>query len=298
MKCTHCGKPISDTAIRCRYCHYISPHARKKRMVVFPEWVYILERHIMYFFAGGRNSSKCPWSLADVVAIAVLIWIFIFNDPFHISWHLLKFFRNNFQIFTREPKLFYFLSLYMNTMILKVLSLVFIIVMIKARNVSFRSTVLAPGVQGSKWEMWMPLYVAVCLFFRIINSSNPLMPDLPFNSVFSEARIIGNIVIILAVILVAPVVEEIIFRGFLYPALNKYMGAYPAVWIVTVLFAMAHYPQAKDNPVFMVTLLALGYMITFARAKTGSTFLAIIMHTIYNFIVVMVGFIDHFIAGF
>ncbi len=299
MKCPKCKKEINDTALKCHYCKCViggtPPRAKS-----FPirKSLESLKRALQLFWNSGKDISRCPWSIMDVLAMSIMIWVFVFHDPFRVGFHILRWLRLNFFIFTREPKLFHYASIYISTIILKVISLFFLIVIVKTRKISFRKTVLTGGERIPHKEFWLPLYIAVCIVFKVINDSNPLIPSIPFNSVFPEAMVVGNIVIIFAVIFVAPFVEEILFRGFLYPAFNKYVGVYPAIIGTTVLFTLAHYPQAKDDPLFVTVIVILSLVITFVKAKTGSTWLAIIMHQIYNLIIVLAGVVDFLIVKY
>ena len=156
----------------------------------------------------------------------------------------------------------------------------------------------AGDVPETWWRAYLPLYAIACLVLRDISSLNPLVPNLPFDSIFLEAKIIGNVVVIFSVILIAPVVEEAIFRGFLYPGINRYVGMHPAVFVTAALFTLAHYPQVRGEPVFAATLFLLGLIITYARALTGSTLLAVLMHFIYNSMYVAVGLVNYMILKY
>ncbi|MBD3380101.1 MAG: CPBP family intramembrane metalloprotease [Candidatus Omnitrophica bacterium] len=298
MECPKCKREISDTALRCRYCKKLTdgtpaPETKPYGAVVREN----LLKNVQLFWNSGKNASRCPWSIADVAAISVLIWVFVFHDPFKIGFHLLKWLRLNFFIFTREPRLYHYLSIYINTIILKAISLFFLVVIVRARNISFRKTVLSRGEPLPNKEFWLPLYIAACIVFKMINDTNPLVPGIPFDSVFPEARILGNIVIIFSVLFVAPVVEEVLFRGFLYPAFNKYLGVYPSIIATTALFTLAHYPQVKEDALFVGVIAALSLAITFVKAKTGSTLQAIVMHHIYNLVVVLGGMTEHLMVN-
>lgn len=256
-------------------------------------------REAQRVFVQGRNDKACPWSYIDAILITVLLWLFIANDPLHVSSSVSKFLRLTFPGLAKEPRLLYYLNIYIGTMIFKAVSLAIVIVLTKARGAEIFKTVLSKGnVPETWWRTYLPLYTIACLVFRDISSLNPLLPNLPFDSVFPEAKIIGNIVVIFSVIVIAPIVEEIIFRGFLYPAFNRYMGIHPAVFITAALFTLAHYPQVNDEPVFMLTIFSLGLMITYARAATGSTLLAILLHHIYNLMYVAVGVANYVILKY
>ncbi|MDP8298846.1 MAG: CPBP family intramembrane metalloprotease [Candidatus Tantalella remota] len=252
-----------------------------------------IKERLAYFISEGKGESACPWRMSDVLAITILIFVFIFSDPFNAGANILKSLRLHFFIFTKEPKLYYYLTIYISNIIFKCLSFVYVVVIIKSRHISFRDSVLTTGSIPKEWRFWLPVYLCVCVLIRMMSMSNPLVPNIPFTSVFPGAFYVGNIVVILSIILVAPLVEEILFRGFLYPALNYHMGRWPSIIITSVLFTFAHYTQVKNDYVFAVVIFLLSVVITYAKAKTGSTWLAIIMHFIYNAVSVGMGILNY-----
>lgn len=292
MKCPHCQKVLPETAVRCKYCRY--PLRGRERFSFKPFLQKVKEGFFDFLFA-GRNYSGCPWSLLDVGVVAALIAFIIVKDPLHVTSEALKYLRLHFFIFTKEPKLLYYVGNSINTVVFKFVATLFILVSAKMHRVSFWSSLVFSGKIPADWKSWMLPYVGACFVFRLISLPNPLVPNIPFNSVFPEAAITGNIVLIFSIIFVAPFVEEILFRGFLYPALNRYTGVYPAIIITSVLFTLAHYTQLKDDFLFIVIIFVLSFIITYIRAKTGSTWLAIIMHYVYNLIYVVVGFVNFII---
>jgi membrane protease YdiL (CAAX protease family) len=241
----------------------------------------------------GKDPAHCPWSILDVIGITVLMALFMFNDPLHLGFYTVRFLRAHFFIFTKEPKLLYYLTIYINTIIFKLISLIFVTAAIKLRKIPFWSSVVFSGKIPSSWGAWLPIYIIVCVVFRFLSISNPLVPNIPFNSVYIEAFLVGNVVVVFSILVIAPFIEEILFRGFLYPACNKYMGMYPSILLTSVLFTLAHYPQIRESYVFAAIIFTLGVIITYARAKTGSTWLAIIMHHIYNLVYVILGIINY-----
>ncbi len=76
---------------------------------------------------------------------------------------------------------------------------------------------------------------------------------------------------------VAPVAEEILFRGILLPLLMKRLGAGPAVILSAALFALIHLHAPSFFPLFVLaTGLALAYIYT------GSLWVSIAMHGLFN----------------
>ncbi|MDD5634711.1 MAG: type II CAAX endopeptidase family protein [Candidatus Omnitrophica bacterium] len=299
MKCPNCRKDISNTAVRCRFCRKpVNSHKYEQHAASYKPFIskFINKLRQILFF--GKNTGKCSWDMAEVIIFICLMVMFIFKDPFHIGRNIIHFLRLHFLIFTKEPKLFYYLNVYINTAIFKFASVILLAVIMSMRKISFRREVLGIAKMPDFRALWLPAYLTLCVVFQIIFSTNPLMPNIPFNSVFAEAKIIGNIVMIFSVLLIAPVVEEIIFRGFLFPAINKYLGIYISIVLTSVLFTLAHYHQVGNDYLFAFLLFILSLVITWAKALTKSTWFAIVLHAIYNFTCVAFGLINYLFLGY
>ena len=76
--------------------------------------------------------------------------------------------------------------------------------------------------------------------------------------------------------LVAPVVEELTFRGVGYGLLEQY-GRPLAIVVVGIAFGLAH-GLVEALPV----LAAFGMLLTWLRAKTDSVIPGMIVHALFN----------------
>src|SRR6187200_877246 len=83
-------------------------------------------------------------------------------------------------------------------------------------------------------------------------------------------------------IAMAPLFEEIIFRGFIFSALSDLLGWRVAVPITTVLFAALHLTQLRGNWPAVAVILLVGYVLTIVRQRTNSVIPSVIIHTAYN----------------
>jgi membrane protease YdiL (CAAX protease family) len=83
--------------------------------------------------------------------------------------------------------------------------------------------------------------------------------------------------VVVAAVIIAPITEEILFRGYFYPVLKRFGGALPAAVATSVLFGAIH-----NNALGMpgLTLLALG--LTLAYEWSGSLLVSIFMHAWFN----------------
>ncbi len=78
-------------------------------------------------------------------------------------------------------------------------------------------------------------------------------------------------------VIVAPVFEEVVFRGFLYRVFKRYAGAVAGALLSGLLFSLVH--------VYLPALLAfivLAVCLTLVYEKTGSLWLPIGMHMLFN----------------
>ena len=95
---------------------------------------------------------------------------------------------------------------------------------------------------------------------------------------FSGSRTIEQrIMIIVFAIAVAPIIEEFLFRFFLYNVIKRYSGRLVGVTFSALLFAAAH----AHFPSF-VPLFVLGSCFAIAYEWSGSILVAMTMHSLFN----------------
>jgi uncharacterized protein len=108
----------------------------------------------------------------------------------------------------------------------------------------------------------------------------PIPKELPIDSFFrtpAEAWALG----ILSVTL-APLMEELFFRGFLYPVLARRLGVSFAVFITALGFASMHGAQLMFSWGPVLVIFLVGLVLTMVRAKTNSVAAGVIIHMAYN----------------
>jgi hypothetical protein len=86
---------------------------------------------------------------------------------------------------------------------------------------------------------------------------------------------------VVAVALVAPVAEEMFFRGFLYQALRKWKGPSKGAAISAFFFALAHF-----SPIILPGLFALGFVFAHVFERQDSLGASMIAHATYNGVIV------------
>ncbi len=88
--------------------------------------------------------------------------------------------------------------------------------------------------------------------------------------------------IILFGVVLAPIFEEMLFRGFLLPLLIRSLGPGLGILLTAVPFALLHGAQNQWawQPVLLIGIAGIAFGI--ARYRTGSTTAAFLMHSAYN----------------
>jgi CAAX protease family protein len=79
---------------------------------------------------------------------------------------------------------------------------------------------------------------------------------------------------------VAPICEELLFRGFIFTALRNWRGTLPAALITALLFGGVHYQSAPALD--LVPLAALGFGLCLLYRYTGSLYPCIVAHSLNN----------------
>ena len=82
----------------------------------------------------------------------------------------------------------------------------------------------------------------------------------------------------------APFVEELVFRGIVYPALRRRIGIAASVIIVTIVFAGIHIPQYWGAWATITGLMVVSFTLTLIRALTKSILPGILIHFLFNLI--------------
>jgi len=169
-------------------------------------------------------------------------------------------------------------------------------------DVVFLAVVLAAARRGAKrvtgatlglrrTRFWPAIGWAVAGYLTMFPAS--FVPVLAFGSPdeggASTAPLLREdaaaIVLVFAAIAVtAPIVEEIVFRGYLFPALTRWRGPWLAAGITGLLFGAAH--VAVHPPQMLLPLAVLGFALCLVYWFTGSLLPCIGLHAAHNAMVV------------
>ena len=131
--------------------------------------------------------------------------------------------------------------------------------------------------QGFKgWIMIIPFVLLTSLIMNLIVKnqvgSNPLL-----EIVLNNNNYFAFIILFLTTTLIAPLFEEIIFRGILLPVLARDYGKIIGILISSFVFALAHLSLNEFPPLFV-----LGIGLATTRLISGRLSSSVFMHSFWN----------------
>jgi len=123
-----------------------------------------------------------------------------------------------------------------------------------------------------------PLILASSAVISSLMHTDPQKDSQPVMQLFEHvAEPSKKIPIILLAVVIAPMAEEFVFRGFLYGVLKRYAGGPPALIFSGVSFALIHLHVPSLLPLFL-----LACVLTCAYELSGSLLVPMAMHALFN----------------
>ena len=140
----------------------------------------------------------------------------------------------------------------------------------------------ANGRAALKAAVWRYFLIGcgLALFVAVTGAAFHPKEKLPVEEMFSS-RTAALLLMSLAV-LVAPLVEETVFRGYLYPLFARKLGVPAGIFITGVLFGMLHGMQLGWTWGLVALLTFVGLVLTYVRARTGTVLASYLLHLGYN----------------
>jgi membrane protease YdiL (CAAX protease family) len=158
-----------------------------------------------------------------------------------------------------------------------------------------------PFGAGVRWNwparrIW-PWFVAGVLLATVVQLAELVVPmpnNLPIEKFFStplNAYLMGFLGVV-----IAPLVEELFFRGFLYPVVARRFGLVGGVLLTGAVFAVFHAGQLGYTWAPLLIMLVVGVTLTAIRAITKSVAASTLTHVTYNFVLMATLWVatDHF----
>jgi uncharacterized protein len=123
-------------------------------------------------------------------------------------------------------------------------------------------------------------FVGILAIYALIQAFLPSFnPDQAQSNEFTNAAPAFRLISLLALVVIPPLVEEPVFRGFIFPAFSKRYGLVAGALISSLLFGFAHL-QANVS----VYTFVIGLLLCFMYTRLNSIIPGIVLHMLNNYL--------------
>lgn len=155
----------------------------------------------------------------------------------------------------------------------------YLLVLVKRR----RSFWKAVNWRNPRLRRGLEFFGSGCLLALSVQLAPTMIPeqsDFPLRQFFSSTALAYTVGAF--AVLVAPLTEELIFRGVLFAIFQSRFGLGWAVGLTAVLFATLHIPEYFGAWNHLLLLLLVSLVFSLARGVTGSVAPSFLLHLAYN----------------
>jgi hypothetical protein len=244
-------------------------------------------------YAAFAPDLRVPWNASDL-GLFLLIYLGI-NLVIGMIGLVggAALFHKPFQTIQKDPVAFPLIAIAIQVLISAATILYFwILVRIRSKRATaqhhdgfWRTMGWRPLGQTGKTPLSRVMYCllgGVAMSFVVAIGSDLLgkQPPTPIEDLFQTKSAI--IMLMFFGVLVAPLVEELMFRGFLYPVVARRFGMIAGVITTGILFGAFHAPQLWPAYGQIALLVGVGIALTTVRARAHSVFASTLVHMAYN----------------
>jgi len=218
-----------------------------------------------------------PWTGWDVLQIAFLMFVtpFVILAGVAVLAHLLVYRTQALTEVAQKPSL-----AILSEFLAYIGVLGFMVAMVQGKYHRRFYEALRWNWPAKIWASLAALGVVLLFALQGLGHLLPIPKDLPLDKFFAhptEAYLTSVFAISFG-----PFMEEVFFRGFLYPVLARRWGTVAGVALTALGFGLLHGLQLGFawGPVFIIFLV--GAALTIVRAVTGSVGASFVVHVAYN----------------
>jgi membrane protease YdiL (CAAX protease family) len=153
-----------------------------------------------------------------------------------------------------------------------------------------------PARPGGPWRyLFLGCMLSIGVFIATAKTKAP--ENAPIEELFKHRSTM--FLFIAMAVLFAPLVEETLFRGYLFPLLARFSsflacslgadssvavrgGIGSSIVLTGLLFGLVHGYQLGWSPSLVLTLTIVGVVLTYVRARTGTVYASYLLHLGYN----------------
>lgn len=122
--------------------------------------------------------------------------------------------------------------------------------------------------------------IGLAALVSLVSAAFPPRQPLPIEKIFATRPL--ALLFMATAVLIAPLVEETIFRGYLYPVAARSFGVAGGIVFTGAVFGLLHGSQLWGGWWQIGLLVIVGILFTLARAATRTNLSSFLLHVSYN----------------
>ncbi|MGX1265735.1 membrane protease YdiL (CAAX protease family) [Rossellomorea marisflavi] len=120
------------------------------------------------------------------------------------------------------------------------------------------------------------LIVSLILLFAMYSIIG-VSPNSRSNAV-DDTYLLAILLAVFSSVIVSPIYEEVLYRGFIYPTLRNRFGVKKAIMFSALIFSLVHLPSIDILPVNFVN----GLVFAILYERTNSIYVPMVAHALFN----------------
>ena len=134
---------------------------------------------------------------------------------------------------------------------------------------------IAPGAVAVMWVVLMAMHLAGYMGWMESLGAETKQETVVLLETTKDPLII--VIMVITAVVIAPLWEEVVFRGYLHPVIKKHGGIWAGAICSSLLLAVVHNHLAAIIPLFLLAML-----MVWLYEKTGSIWTPIAVHACFN----------------
>jgi len=220
-------------------------------------------------------NNKKHWSLGSTLTITFIVFL-VFSLFQSLVLILYTSFSSDITIYQNVA----YANLGVISSLSSILGIAMLIVFIQLKNNNFRQYLNFYPLTLNILAIFLCISFCMMAGMEYVSNLYPEIFETDF-AIESYRQAKSLPMLYLGVVLLGPIFEECLFRGFLFKGLEKSaLGGHGAVFISAILFSLVHIQYGIYILVFI--MLPIAILLGYARLKSGSLLLPIVIHVINN----------------
>jgi membrane protease YdiL (CAAX protease family) len=222
----------------------------------------------------GENPVWSGWDVLQIAGLTLLLTLFIVPLLVVVGAHFFAYPHEGWLEVARKPAL-----ALLSQLLAYVVVVLYMILLVQGKyHTRFWPAIRWnwPGIAGVSFAGVGVLMLGFDLLGRFL----PMPKSTPFDQFFAQPSD-AYLTVAFAVSL-GPLMEEIFFRGFLYPVVARRLGIASGILLTALPFGLMHFVQYGYSWGAVLIVFLVGVVLTSVRAMTKSVASSFLAHVGYN----------------